>query len=795
MKRYRDKLLDALDLYEVDGGLGPKGTERSELRNTPTLRAARAYPKFLSLKSSFSLFFLYFIFGFFQIVSAQKADLRGHVYDKNSGEPLAYANVFFLNTNIGTTTDATGFFALAGVPKGSYVLIASYIGYDTARYEITLNANQILNKQIYLTESGVMLNEVAISGKKEIARTEVKISTLTVSPREIKALPSTGGEPDIAQYLQIIPGVVSTGDQGGQIYIRGGSPVQNKILLDGMTIFNPFHSIGIFSVFETEAIRTVDVLTGGFGAEYGGRISAIVDMKTREGNKTKLGGLVSASPFMAKALIEGPLSKFKEGKSGSTSFLLTGKHSYIDQTSPKLYSYALEEGTNSLPFKFTDVYGKISTLSNNGSVLNAFGFRFNDQVNYNDLAKLNWDAIGGGANFKIIPVNSALIIGGNLAYTNYFIQLDEVGSKPRDSRIKGLQANFDFTYFGRRTETKYGIEFNAFSTDFNFINFLKVPININANNTELAGYLKHRISLRKFVLDPSIRIQYYASLAKVTLEPRFGAKWNVSDKFRIKTAGGYFTQNLMSSVSERDIVNLFVGFITSPGLISSLHGVGGFEIDLLDNMDLNVEAYYKKFNSLYNLNRNKRKLSESDYTTETGKAYGIDVLCKTTWPQWNLWLGYSLGYVRRNDGVQTFPALFDRRHNMNVVIDYQFGSRRQWQTGLRWNMGSGFAFTKIQGFFADNKIPNGLNTNFGLDNPDIGVLYSETINSGRLPYYHRLDLSLKRQFKISKEVHFDVIASITNAYNRKNIFYFNVVENRRVNQLPILPSLAVSFHF
>ncbi|MFZ1298893.1 MAG: carboxypeptidase-like regulatory domain-containing protein, partial [Saprospiraceae bacterium] len=191
------------------------------------------------------------------------------MYNKLTGEPLAFTSVYLEGTSFGAITDNVGFFNISSVPKGDYTLVASYIGFDTVKVTISVRGNQIINKQLVMSESSTLLGEVSVSGKKQQARTEVKISTLTVTPKEIKALPSTGGEADIAQYLQIIPGVISTGDQGGQIYIRGGSPVQNRILIDGMTVYNPFHSIGIFSVFETEVIRSVDVLTGGFPAEYG----------------------------------------------------------------------------------------------------------------------------------------------------------------------------------------------------------------------------------------------------------------------------------------------------------------------------------------------------------------------------------------------------------------------------------------------------------------------------------------------------------------------------------------------
>jgi len=725
----------------------------------------------------------------------QKASVRGNVYNKTTGEPLTFASVFLEGTNIGDVSDERGFFNIAGINPGEYTFIVSYLGFDTIKLPLIIKGNQIINKQVYLTESATLLGEVSVSGKKQQARTEVKISSLTVTPKEIKALPSTGGEADIAQYLQIIPGVVSTGDQGGQIYIRGGSPVQNRILLDGMTIFNPFHSIGLFSVFETEAIRSVEVLTGGFPAEYGGRISAIVDIKTREGNKTRTAGIVSASPFMGKVLLEGPISKFSESSKGSISYLLTAKKSIIHETSRSLYQYALDEGADNLPFEFTDFYGKLSSVSSNGSFINLFGFNFNDQVAFEGLANLNWDNLGIGTNFKIIPNNSSLIVSGNIAYSKYSIELDENNEDPRSSDLKGLQANFDFTYFGKNSEVRYGVEFNANTTDFDFTNFRKIEINIEENNTELAGYLKYRKVFNKLVIDPSLRLQYYASLKKTALEPRLGLKYNITDDFRIKAAGGVYTQSLMSSVSERDIVNLFVGFITSEDLIKANHGVLGFEYELNENMDLNVETYYKDFNTLYSLNRNKRSITESNFTKETGEAYGLDILLKAGWVDWSLWLGYSLGYVNRNDGTQEFPALFDRRHNVNFVLDYKFGNKKLWQAGLRWNLGSGFAFTKIQGFFEDNKLPKGLETVFGIENSPIGVIYSDKINSGRLPYYHRLDLSIKRQINFGKHTHLDLTAAVTNAYDRKNIFYYNVIENRRINQLRILPSLVAAFHF
>ena len=170
--------------------------------------------------------------------------------------------------------------------------------------------------------------------------------------------------------MQIIPGVVFTGDQGGQLYIRGGSPIQNKVLMDGMTIYSPFHSIGLFSVFDTDIIRNTDVYTGGFSAEYGGRVSSIMDIKTIDGNKKEFAGKISANTFGSKLYVEGPL-----GKKNRSSFVLSGKTSYLDKSSDILYKYpVLYFDEKGLPYSYTDLYSKISLHGKNGSKLNVFGF-------------------------------------------------------------------------------------------------------------------------------------------------------------------------------------------------------------------------------------------------------------------------------------------------------------------------------------------------------------------------------------------------------------------------------------
>lgn len=741
---------------------------------------------------------------------AQKGILRGNVFDAETGEPIIYGNLQLSGTNLGTTTDFDGFFNLTNIPEGDYRLVATYIGYDSLSMPIVINANQVTYQRLTMQPNSVQLSTVDVSARKEKAKSEVQVSALTVTPQQILSLPSIGGQADIAQYLPVLPGIVFTGDQGGQLYIRGGSPIQNKILLDGMTIYNPFHSLGFFSVFETETIRSVDVLTGGFNAEHGGRVSAVVDIKTREGNKKRFGGSIAANPFQGKVLLEGPIVKLDEEKGSSLSFLVTGKHAYIDQTSPNLYPYAVENDSLGLPFNFTDLYGKLSFLGGNGSKINLFGFNFSDRVNFEGLADLEWKNVGAGLQFRLIPNNSSSIVNGNFSYSDYNIGLVESDNQPRTSGITSFNAGINFMVFGNNSEVNYGFEINGFRTNFEFINFLDLTIEQFENTTELSGFIKFKKQWGNLIIEPGIRGQFYASLGNFSFEPRLGIKYNLNENLRLKVAGGLYSQNLISTVNERDIVNLFVGFLSGPDesifkpgttertadrLQKANHLVAGLEIDLGKNIELNIEPYLKDFSQLINLNRNKLTAQDSDYAVETGEAYGVDFSMKYETSDLYLWGTYSWGNVNRDDGQQVYPTIFDRRHNINLLGTYKFGNHQSWEASMRWNMGSGFPFTLTQGFYSFNTFEDGISTDVVTDNPDLGIIYDENRNAGRLPYYHRLDATLKKTISFSKYAKMEVVASVTNAYNRENIFFFDRVRYERQNQLPILPSLGLTFSF
>jgi len=735
-------------------------------------------------------------------IFAQTGNIRGFVYEKESGEPVIFCSVFLEGTTIGAATDINGMYNISKVNAGEYTLVATYIGYDTTEVNITLKSGQILSKNLEIGESSVKLNEVKISAERAEMKTEVKAASIKITKQDMEMIPTIGGEPDLAQYMQVIPGVVFTGDQGGQLYIRGGSPIQNKVLMDGMIIYSPFHSIGLFSVFDTDIIKNTDVYTGGFSAEYGGRVSSIMDIKTIDGNKKNIGGKLSANTFGSKLFVEGPLDN-----KGNTSFIFSGKTSYLDKSSELFYKYpTLYFDEKGLPYSYTDLYGKVSAKGKSGSKLNVFGFNFADKVNYEGISELNWNSKGIGSEFILIPGGSPILIEGNFAWSSYNTILKEFESngtiRERTSEINGYNMGMNFTYFQPKGKVKYGFDVHGFQTDYTTYNSVNSKVGIPVNTSDFSAYLNYQFISTRWIVEPGFRLQYYGNIG-ASPEPRLGMKYIASDRMRFKLSAGQYSQNLQSTISDRDVVNLFTGIISTDvdldgdydqKLQKAQHLITGIEYDISNKIDFQLEGYVKDFYQLININRNMTSNDDPQFIVESGIAKGVDALVKYKGKKLYIWAVYSLGLITRNDREREYNPHFDRRHNVNFVTSYKFGKNDSWKADIRWNLGSGFPFTQTQGFYENLTFTDGINTDYTTANGDLGIEYAE-LNEGRLPYYHRLDASVSKSIKVNKKVNIDMTASVTNAYNRENIFYFNRVKYERVNQLPIMPSFGASITF
>lgn len=755
--------------------------------------------------------------------------VKGVLYDDASGEAIPFANVLIEGTKHAAQTDINGFFLINKIPDGSYTLVVKYVGYENYTQPLDLANHKTMTLNIKLKETAQMLKDVVITGNRmEERKVETQVSVEKITATQIQQMPSIGGQADIAQYMQVLPGVNSTGDQGGQLYIRGGSMIQNLCLIDGMIVYNPFHSIGLYSIFETDIILNADIYTGGFGAEYGGRLSSVMDITTRDGNKKRHSGQVGLNTFGANLILEGPLKREKAESKSTLTYLLAAKGSYLSKTSQWIYPYV----KGGLPFDFIDAYGKLSLNSGNGSKWNLFGFRYDDRVNnYQSIADYHWVNWGAGTNFVAVTGTSALL-DGTVAYSNYKITLDDSPSDGAEadkfSSVSGFNASLNVTNFLGKHRLKAGLSMEGYATKYQFTNQYGNSVEQSTYTTNISAYATMKLNFSdRVLLDPGVRYIFYTSLKEHSLEPRLAAKINATDHLRFKFAGGRYSQILLDARSDNDIVNLFSGFLTATGDLNrakflgnqvksckqnAWHLVVGAEYDLNRHLAFNLEGYLKAFTQLLNMNHNKIYSGDpaysssgaypkpdylsTDFVYEKGMAYGMDFSVRYEIERLYVWGTYSLGWVNRtNDADGTYSPHYDRRHTINILATYALGSQRQWELSARWNFGSGFPFTQTQGAY-ENILFNqdGIATDYTTANGDFGVHYAE-IYQGRLPAYHRLDLGVKRKFSLGKRCILTLNASVTNVYSRQNIFYFNRVTFERVNQLPIMGCFGINFSY
>ncbi len=759
----------------------------------------------------------------FSLITAlgQTGKVRGFVIDKSTDLPIPFANAVLEGTTIGAVANDEGYFILNNVPAGSYTLKVTFVGYNNYTKSIKVVADRIVSEKIYLEESSEVLEDVVISADRQERETKVLTGVVTLDPKEIQQF-SVGGDADIIKAIQVLPGVITTGDQGGQLYIRGGAPIQNLILLDGMIVYNPFHSIGFFSVFDADIIQSADIYTGGFNAEYGSRNSAVMDVRTRSANRKRFAGKISASTYTAKLLLETPLGKKNERGLSNTSFLVSAKTSYLDQSSSVFYPYVDTE-YDGLPFSFTDIYAKLTSQSENGSKINAFGFSFDDGVKFGGDNSIDWASQGLGMDFTAVPSSSSALIGGGLSYSRYEIISVSGDEGPSTSSISGFNGGLDFTYFLRKSdELKYGLEVIGYNTDLKLTNEVGLTTREASNTTELGGYLQYRFTTGRLLIQPGFRLHYYSSQSELSPEPRIGMKYNLNEWLRFKASAGLYSQNLMASNSDRDVVNLFYGFLSGPDsrrnlytqqgvdtkLQKAKHVVAGVEVEVSKNITVNVEGYIKQFEQIININRNKiydtpeegvSDIFSKDYIGESGLARGIDLL--TTYRNKNLyiWVAYSLGVVTRDDGIREYYPYFDRRHNLNMVGSYTFGAENTWDISLRYNFGTGFPFTPTRTNYSklDFLSPTGepdLTYDYTTAGGEPDVLYGD-LNTKRLPNYHRVDITVKKTFPMANDRKVEAAIGATNILNYENIFYYDRNERKRVNQLPIMPTISLSYLF
>ena len=745
----------------------------------------------------------------------QTGSIKGFVYDARNGQPLTMASVKLTGSGAGASTNSDGFFLLLRVAEGEQTVRVSYLGYEDGLTTVRLTAGDAVQLVFQLKPSVYELKEAVISGERRRQERLNPVSAHHLTPVTLSRLPGLTGQSDLAEYLQVIPGIIFTGDRGGQFYVRGGAPVQNLVKIDGMTVISPFHSIGFASVFDTETIGSVDVLTAGFGARYGGRISSVIDVKTRMGNRKEFRARTSASTFGYGLLVEGPVKKMKEDDPSSVSILLTDKGSWINRSAGVLYPYLDSLG---MPFRYNDTYGKVSFVGRRGDQLDVSGMHFTDVADYSGLMKSSWEATGGGVRFLATPSGSKILFEPSVNYSDYRGEFLEKGERARRTRFNALDAVMRLHYRGPVLQFEWGTEMNVMHTLHVFASDANLLQENEYFTTELLTYLDSRIETERFLIEPGVRLHYYADQSFFSPEPRLKVKFKVTDLVNLNFATGLYSQNLMSTTSPDDVVNLFQGYYIGPAFVVDYfkgryidnkiqlawHAVAGLSYFGTENLKLSLEGYVKDYYRMINYNRYKLYdlLLNADnnypeylikyFLIEKGWAYGVDFLADWNTASWNLYLAYSLGYVTREDEYSTYVPHFDRRHNLNLVAGYKLGKRKGIEVKARWNLGSGFPFTQSLGLYESLVNGYGRYTLDPLTSGELTTWYS-TLNGGRLPWYHRLDISLQKTWNFRKGGSLELNLGLMNVYNRRNVFYVDRITMARVDQLPVLPTVGLSW--
>lgn len=723
---------------------------------------------------------------FFSSLSAQQyGKLRGFLTDSTSSEALAFGNVFIEELNIGASSNNRGYYILNNIPANkTYTVLFSYIGYETKSINVLIGANKITQIDVGLKPSGVELQTIEKIGEKVIEKNATDLGLERISIKNLETLPK-GVETDVFRSLQSIPGVQTTGDVSARYYVRGGGSNQNLVLLNGATIYNPFHALGLFSVIDPEMINTVEFYKGGFSSEYSGRLSSVMDIITKDGNKNQFGATAASSFLTGKALIQGPIP--------TGSFMITARKSYSQEILKKFLN------DQNVPIDFYD--GSIKLNIENPFIPNGrfhfFGFISRDDLKNNNPFKEDFNWSNNIFGFQWVQVyDSPLFTTFGLSLSNFAGEVipNLSNAKPRRNEIKDFTMNFDFNYlFDSKDEIGLGLQLKTITSELYTENLQGAVSDINTFGGHFSIYGKYKLlRWESFGADIGTRLNVtsFTPDAQFTLEPRISLTYRPSPIFSIKGAYGIYQQEITTVSDENEVISLFEPWIVTPEYLSpskATHYVIGFDYYLTENISFEVESYYKKIENLHAINENKSTTADPDLISGEGESYGFEFSSKMNIDPVRFTTGYALSWSYKEVEDWVYYPKYDSRHNLNVTLEYNMGAG--WSASAIFNYRTGLPFTELSGFYDKYFLDDFFSTW-----EKLGYYAPFTIlgdrNLGRLPDYHRLDLSLSKALEIGfAKFTFDV--SIVNVYNRKNIFYFKRDTGEKVNMLPFMPTATI----
>lgn len=726
----------------------------------------------------------------------------------------------------GAVADRDGVYVIAPIAPGRYRLVASFVGFTAYRDTLSLAPGEVRTLNIALEPAERVLEGIAVESERTGGAARTTAGQQTIRPEEIERVPTPDVTGDLASYLTTLPGVVTTGDRGGQLFIRGGEPSQNLVLLDGMLLYQPFHVLGFYSAFPAEIISRVDLYAGGFPSRYGGRVSSVLDVAARTGNSRRFAGAASLSPFMAMVRLEGPLLRDR------VSFLVTGRRSMVEPWAERLVG-------ERLPFYFDDAFAKVHAELSATSRLSASAVQTSDRGTLHEDTggappeEVRWHNRAFGARYLLLPPTQSATADFRLAVSTFHLEQGPQGAPVRSTSVQDVYLALEWTVFGARlVAADLGLEFRHQRLRSELGGLFQ---NVRVEDQRLspfAAYIEPEFTFGGLRIRPGVRMQLFEVRAAPFFEPRLRLVWE-GGVHQLSAAGGLYHQELVGLADRRDAASVFTAWTnspkftteqltpkeyvrdsqgifrllprgtfsnTSPGReLTAWHGILGYRTSPRAWLDLSVEGFYKHLSRLMIPEWTPFPRLTTRLQPASGRTYGFDARLELRRPPFYAYVGYGFSRTRYEaeqpslevwygDRRLAFRPPHDRRHQVSALLGTALLG---FDLSVRWHFGSGLPFNQVRAFDG-YALLDGLVDVSEVPGPR-RTIYDRPYG-GLLPTYHRLDVALGRTFSLGR-AEITLQGSLINAYDRRNLFYLDTFTLRRVDQLPLVPSLGLEIAF
>jgi len=750
--------------------------------------------------------------------------ISGYVLDQSSKEALIQANVYDPDLLLGTVSNNFGFYSIA-LPAGFVQISSSYVGYKSKHHYINLSSDTILNFNMVPRAD---IEEVSVVGDRVPDNVKsTRTGTINVPIEQIKNVPVFLGEVDVVKSIQLLPGIQSGGEGFSELYVRGGGPDQNLVLMDDVPVYNVSHLFGFFSIFNADAVNNITVIKGGFPARYGGRLSSVVDIRMYDGNNEEFKGVASVGLLSSRIAVEGPLVKDK------SSFSLSFRRTYFDMVTG---AWQLREAEKSR-YYFYDFNAKFNYKLSDRDRLYLSAYAGKDQygVSYNkqtvllgdsdagqkqtrttfDESDVGWKNYVGGIRWNHVFGNK-MFSNLTLTYSNYRFYINQtmnyvaddtwsVGKQNYYSGIRDLSAKLDVDYM---PSPKHYIRFGGSAVLHTFFPGVDVELREIAGGEPIDTIFReelYRPEFRMYLEDDfqlssrlKLNIGGHFSMFKAeskmywSAEPRLSARLLLRENLSLKAAYSQMTQymHLLRTASVAMPTDLWLPVSDRIAPMRAMQTALGFEYEFGKGFNLSIEAYYKRLSDILAYKESAGYFDfasnwENKLTSGKGKSMGFEVLLHKKFGNLSGWLGYTYSKSTNTfddlNGGKAFPANFDRTHDLSIYSTYKFTEKVD--MGLTWTFGTGNPITLPETKYYAPTLPT--------QEQGFSAKYNQFIsqrNGYRMPNFHRLDIGIN--FKKKKKWGSRLWSlGLMNAYGRQNPFFLYFSDSEDVETGDVTRSL------